>query len=75
MQREASELVDLRVPERCRAGTLRRAGGLSRSTDSIVLDREVFGPILHVIRWQRGHLDKRPRCDQRDRLWPDARPP
>ena len=22
------------------------------------LDREVFGPILHVIAWQAGHLDK-----------------
>jgi RHH-type proline utilization regulon transcriptional repressor/proline dehydrogenase/delta 1-pyrroline-5-carboxylate dehydrogenase len=23
-----------------------------------LLDREVFGPILHVVRFQRGHLDK-----------------
>jgi len=57
MRKEASELVNLALPEACRAGTyvtpavyeLDRAG---------VLTEEVFGPILHVVRFQAGHLDR-----------------
>ncbi|MBX9684268.1 MAG: bifunctional proline dehydrogenase/L-glutamate gamma-semialdehyde dehydrogenase PutA [Hyphomicrobium sp.] len=55
MQREGRELVDLAMPEACRAGTfvtpaLYELDRLSR------LDREVFGPVLHLIRFERGHL-------------------
>jgi RHH-type proline utilization regulon transcriptional repressor/proline dehydrogenase/delta 1-pyrroline-5-carboxylate dehydrogenase len=57
MQREGREIVDLAMPETCRAGTyvtpaLFEIDRLSR------LDREVFGPILHLIRYERGHLDR-----------------
>jgi RHH-type proline utilization regulon transcriptional repressor/proline dehydrogenase/delta 1-pyrroline-5-carboxylate dehydrogenase len=57
MQREAREVVDLGMPEACRTGTyvtpaLFEIDRLSR------LDHEVFGPILHMIRYERGHLDK-----------------
>jgi RHH-type transcriptional regulator, proline utilization regulon repressor / proline dehydrogenase / delta 1-pyrroline-5-carboxylate dehydrogenase len=57
MQREGREIIDLAMPETCRAGTyvtpaLFEIDRLSR------LDREVFGPILHLIRYERGHLDR-----------------
>ena len=57
MQREARELVDLLLPEHCRAGSyvtpaVYEIDGLS------ALEREVFGPILHVVRYEHGHLDK-----------------
>ena len=56
MEREGRAIIDLPVPESCRAGTyvtpaLYEIDRLSR------LDMEVFGPILHVIRYDRGHLD------------------
>jgi RHH-type proline utilization regulon transcriptional repressor/proline dehydrogenase/delta 1-pyrroline-5-carboxylate dehydrogenase len=57
MQRTARELVDLPLPEPCRVGTyvtpaVYEIDRLER------LERETFGPILHVIRYDRGHLDK-----------------
>ncbi|MEQ1716985.1 MAG: bifunctional proline dehydrogenase/L-glutamate gamma-semialdehyde dehydrogenase PutA, partial [Hyphomicrobium sp.] len=57
MEREGREIIDLPLPESCRAGTyvtpaLYELDRLSR------LDREVFGPILHLIRFDRGQLDK-----------------
>ncbi len=57
MQREGREIVDLPLPENCRAGTyvtpaLYELERLSR------LPGEVFGPILHLIRFDRGHLDQ-----------------
>ena len=57
MQRQARELVDLLLPEQCRAGSyvtpaVYEVDGLA------ALEREVFGPILHVVRYERGHLDK-----------------
>ena len=57
MQRDGREIIDIALPEACRAGTyvtpaLYELDRLSR------LDREVFGPILHIIRFDRGHLDK-----------------
>lgn len=56
MQREGRELIDLPVPETCRAGTyvtpaLYEIDRIDR------LPREVFGPILHMIRYERGRLD------------------
>jgi len=57
MQRDGRELIDLRLPNACRAGTyvtpacyeIERMG---------LLEREVFGPILHVVRFAGGHLPK-----------------
>jgi len=54
---EGREIIDVAMPEACRAGTyvtpaLFEIDRLSR------LDHEVFGPILHLIRYERGHLDK-----------------
>ncbi|MEQ1652320.1 MAG: bifunctional proline dehydrogenase/L-glutamate gamma-semialdehyde dehydrogenase PutA [Hyphomicrobium sp.] len=57
MQREGRELIDLPLPDACRAGTyvtpaLYEIDRLDR------LNGEVFGPILHLIRFERGHLDR-----------------
>jgi len=57
MEREGREIIDLVTPESCRAGTyvtpaLFEIDRLSR------LEGEVFGPLLHLIRFERGHLDK-----------------
>lgn len=57
LQREGREIVDLVLPDKCRYGTyvtpaMYELGSLSE------LQREVFGPILHVVRYQGGHLDK-----------------
>jgi RHH-type transcriptional regulator, proline utilization regulon repressor / proline dehydrogenase / delta 1-pyrroline-5-carboxylate dehydrogenase len=57
MQREARELVDLMLPEHCRAGSY-VTPAVYEVDASTALEREVFGPILHVVRYQRGHLDK-----------------
>ena len=55
MRRQAKELIDLPQPEACREGSyvtpaLYEIGSLSE------LDREVFGPILHVVRYARSDL-------------------
>ena len=56
MQREGRELIDLPLPEACRAGTyvtpaLYEIDRIDR------LHGEVFGPILHLVRYERGRLD------------------
>ncbi|MGL4397435.1 MAG: bifunctional proline dehydrogenase/L-glutamate gamma-semialdehyde dehydrogenase PutA [Hyphomicrobium sp.] len=56
MEREGKEIIDLAVPEHCRAGTfvtpaLYEIDRLSR------LEQEVFGPVLHIIRYGRDQLD------------------
>lgn len=56
MKREGREIIDLPIPEACRAGTyvtpaLYELDRLAR------VEREVFGPVLHLIRFDRGHLD------------------
>lgn len=56
MQREGREIVDLPLPEACRAGTyvtpaLYEIDRIDR------LGGEVFGPILHLVRYERGRLD------------------
>jgi len=57
MQRECQELADLALPDDCRQGTY--VTPAAYEIDSLdVLGREVFGPILHVVRYERGHLDK-----------------
>ena len=74
MQREANILHTLRLPPGAEHGTF----FAPRLIEIDRLDRltgEVFGPILHVMRWQGGHLDRV--LDQviGDRLRPDARHP
>jgi RHH-type transcriptional regulator, proline utilization regulon repressor / proline dehydrogenase / delta 1-pyrroline-5-carboxylate dehydrogenase len=57
MRREAKELLDLPMPEACRAGTFVTPAAYEISSIK-VLERETFGPILHVVRYSRGSLDK-----------------
>jgi RHH-type proline utilization regulon transcriptional repressor/proline dehydrogenase/delta 1-pyrroline-5-carboxylate dehydrogenase len=57
MYREGRVLADLKLPDACSHGTyvtpaVFEIDRLSR------LDKEVFGPILHVIRYPQGQLDK-----------------
>jgi RHH-type proline utilization regulon transcriptional repressor/proline dehydrogenase/delta 1-pyrroline-5-carboxylate dehydrogenase len=57
MQREAKILHTLQVPPGFEHGTF----FAPRLIELDRLDRltgEVFGPILHVVRWQSGHLDR-----------------
>jgi RHH-type proline utilization regulon transcriptional repressor/proline dehydrogenase/delta 1-pyrroline-5-carboxylate dehydrogenase len=57
MQREGRELVDVMLPPSCLQGTY--VTPAAYEIDGIdVLAREVFGPILHVVRYESGHLDK-----------------
>jgi len=57
MRKEARELVDLPVPEACAAGTY--VGPAVYEIDRAgLLAEEVFGPILHVVRFSAGALDK-----------------
>ena len=57
MREQAEELVNLPVPEACRAGTYVGPAVYEIESASI-LREEVFGPILHVVRFQGGHLDR-----------------
>ena len=57
MRKQAKELLDLPLPADCRKGTF--VTPAIYEIDAIArLDKEVFGPILHVVRFSRGHLDK-----------------
>ena len=57
MQAEGRQLADLVMPEGCRLGTY--VTPAAYEIDDIKrIGPEVFGPILHVVRFQRGHLDK-----------------
>jgi RHH-type proline utilization regulon transcriptional repressor/proline dehydrogenase/delta 1-pyrroline-5-carboxylate dehydrogenase len=57
MQRQGAELVDLPLPDSCRAGTY-VTPAVFEIADAGLLKEEVFGPILHVVRYEAGHLDK-----------------
>ncbi|MBA2127134.1 bifunctional proline dehydrogenase/L-glutamate gamma-semialdehyde dehydrogenase [Hyphomicrobium methylovorum] len=57
MQREAREIIDVAMPESCRAGTY-VTPALYEIDRFAKLDTEVFGPILHLVRYERGHLDR-----------------
>ena len=57
MRRDGRELVDRPLPEHCREGSYVTPAAYEIESLS-VLEREVFGPILHVVRYERGHLDK-----------------
>ena len=57
MQRQGKQLVDLAVPYIAGAGTYVTPAAYEIG-DAGVLKEEVFGPILHVVRYSRGRLDK-----------------
>jgi RHH-type proline utilization regulon transcriptional repressor/proline dehydrogenase/delta 1-pyrroline-5-carboxylate dehydrogenase len=57
MQRIGHEIADVPVPVECRAGCYVAPAAYEISSMK-VLEREIFGPVLHVIRYSRGHLDK-----------------
>jgi RHH-type proline utilization regulon transcriptional repressor/proline dehydrogenase/delta 1-pyrroline-5-carboxylate dehydrogenase len=57
MQRQAKPLADLELPFECETGTY-VTPAVFEIEDAAVLTEEVFGPILHVVRFKRGHLDK-----------------
>jgi RHH-type proline utilization regulon transcriptional repressor/proline dehydrogenase/delta 1-pyrroline-5-carboxylate dehydrogenase len=55
MIREGRVLIDSRLPDGCRVGTYVTPAVFE--IDRIGrLEKEVFGPILHVVRFQQGHL-------------------
>ena len=57
MQKQGAELVDLPLPFEAQAGTY-VTPAVFELADAQILSEEVFGPILHVVRFQGGHLDK-----------------
>ena len=57
MSRDGKKIIDLRLPPECRFGTYVTPAAYEIAKLS-QLEREVFGPILHVIRYEQGHLDK-----------------
>jgi RHH-type proline utilization regulon transcriptional repressor/proline dehydrogenase/delta 1-pyrroline-5-carboxylate dehydrogenase len=57
MQKQGSELVDLLLPFGCEAGTY-VTPAVFEIPQAHLLRQEVFGPILHVVRFQAGYLDK-----------------
>ena len=56
MQKTAKTIIDLPLPVSTRAGTFVTPAAYEIERMD-VLDREVFGPILHVVRYGQGHLD------------------
>lgn len=57
MAREARTLIDLPMPDECKAGTFVTPGVYA--LDSLApLHEEVFGPCLHVIEYQADKLDQ-----------------
>ena len=57
MQLNGRELIDLHLPEHCRNGTYVMPAAYEIDRMELI-EREVFGPILHVVRFERGHLGK-----------------
>jgi RHH-type proline utilization regulon transcriptional repressor/proline dehydrogenase/delta 1-pyrroline-5-carboxylate dehydrogenase len=57
MQKQGVQLVDLPLPPECEAGTY-VTPAVFEIANAGVLKEEVFGPILHVVRYASGHLDK-----------------
>jgi RHH-type transcriptional regulator, proline utilization regulon repressor / proline dehydrogenase / delta 1-pyrroline-5-carboxylate dehydrogenase len=57
MQKAGTQLVDLHLPPDCEAGTY-VTPAVFEIADAALLEEEVFGPILHVVRFQSGHLDR-----------------
>ncbi|MEO1282433.1 MAG: aldehyde dehydrogenase family protein, partial [Pseudomonadota bacterium] len=54
--RAGEELTDSAVPEPCRPGTYVTPAVFEIGTVE-ALDREIFGPILHVVRYEARHLN------------------
>jgi RHH-type proline utilization regulon transcriptional repressor/proline dehydrogenase/delta 1-pyrroline-5-carboxylate dehydrogenase len=57
MQKLGVQLVDLPLPPECEVGTY-VTPAVFEIADAGLLKEEVFGPILHVVRFASGHLDK-----------------
>jgi RHH-type proline utilization regulon transcriptional repressor/proline dehydrogenase/delta 1-pyrroline-5-carboxylate dehydrogenase len=57
MQKLGTRLVDLPLPAECEAGTY-VTPAVYEIAEANLLKEEVFGPILHVVRFEGGHLDK-----------------
>jgi RHH-type proline utilization regulon transcriptional repressor/proline dehydrogenase/delta 1-pyrroline-5-carboxylate dehydrogenase len=57
MQKQATELIDLPLSPECEVGTY-VTPAVFEIADAGLLREEVFGPILHVVRFEGGHLDK-----------------
>jgi RHH-type proline utilization regulon transcriptional repressor/proline dehydrogenase/delta 1-pyrroline-5-carboxylate dehydrogenase len=57
MRRAARQLVDLPLPEACAKGTY-VSPAVFEIDDASALAAEVFGPILHVVRYEGRHLDR-----------------
>ena len=57
MTREGRRLVDAQLPPECRFGTYVAPAAFEIDRLSR-LEREVFGPILHIVRFEQGHIDK-----------------
>jgi RHH-type proline utilization regulon transcriptional repressor/proline dehydrogenase/delta 1-pyrroline-5-carboxylate dehydrogenase len=57
MDREAVKIREVPLGEDCAHGTF-FAPRAYQIPSVRVLDREVFGPVLHVIRWKADELDK-----------------
>jgi RHH-type proline utilization regulon transcriptional repressor/proline dehydrogenase/delta 1-pyrroline-5-carboxylate dehydrogenase len=57
MQKLGRELIDHPLPLDCDVGTY-VTPAVFEIADAGVLEEEVFGPILHVVRYQGGHLDR-----------------
>lgn len=57
MQKTAKTIIDLPLPTSTRAGTFVTPAVYEIDRMS-ALDREVFGPILHVVRYGQGRLDQ-----------------
>jgi RHH-type proline utilization regulon transcriptional repressor/proline dehydrogenase/delta 1-pyrroline-5-carboxylate dehydrogenase len=55
MQKEARQLVDLALPPECEVGTY-VTPAVFEIANASVLREEVFGPILHVVRYAGGSL-------------------
>jgi RHH-type transcriptional regulator, proline utilization regulon repressor / proline dehydrogenase / delta 1-pyrroline-5-carboxylate dehydrogenase len=57
LQRQARQLVDLALPDDCRDGSY-VTPAVYALDDADLLNEEVFGPILHIVTFSGGHLDK-----------------
>jgi RHH-type transcriptional regulator, proline utilization regulon repressor / proline dehydrogenase / delta 1-pyrroline-5-carboxylate dehydrogenase len=57
MQSEGKEIVDIPIPDACSVGTY-VAPAAYETTIAGLPKEEVFGPIVHVVRYSGGHLDQ-----------------
>jgi RHH-type proline utilization regulon transcriptional repressor/proline dehydrogenase/delta 1-pyrroline-5-carboxylate dehydrogenase len=57
MAREAKTLIDLSLPESCKAGTF-VTPAIYELASIALLEEEVFGPCLHVVRYKADKLDQ-----------------